>query len=48
VKWRRVTIRWDGTAFAIEQREGTIAAKRARADMQPVGAPEEEPADEAP
>ncbi|MFV8751281.1 VIT domain-containing protein [Nannocystaceae bacterium ST9] len=45
VKWRRITIGWDGTKFAIEQREGTIAAKRARADMQPVGAPEEVPAD---
>ncbi len=43
VKWRRVTIRWDGTKFDIGQREGTIAAKRARADMQPVGAPDEKP-----
>ena len=44
VKWRRITIRWDGATFAIEQREGTIAAKVARADMQPVGAPPEQPA----
>jgi tetratricopeptide (TPR) repeat protein/Mg-chelatase subunit ChlD len=47
VKWRRITIRWDGATFAIEQREGWIAAKRARADMQPVGAVEEKPAEGA-
>jgi Ca-activated chloride channel family protein len=44
VGWRRISIRFDGESFTIEQREGTIAAREARAEAAPDEVEDEAPA----
>ncbi|PRQ03024.1 Vault protein inter-alpha-trypsin [Enhygromyxa salina] len=40
VAWRRITLRWDGESFSVDQRAGTIAARVAKAEPEPEPEPE--------